>query len=102
MPRKRASPIDPAEWLRRARSNLARAKSRIPEACLEDLCFDAQQAAEKAIKAVFIHRGRAFPFTHDLAKLLTTLRRAGLRIPEYVRRAKRLTPYAVETRYPGL
>jgi len=28
-----------------------------PDVYLEDLCFDAQQAAEKAIKSVFIHRG---------------------------------------------
>jgi HEPN domain-containing protein len=101
MPRKRLSPTDPNEWLRRARSNLARAKVRIPEACLEDLCFDAQQAAEKAIKAVFVHHRLAFPFTHDLVRLLTNLRRAGLKIPKYLNRAKRLTPYAVETRYPG-
>jgi hypothetical protein len=37
---------------------------------LEDLCFDAQQAAEKAIKAVFIRRGERFPFVHDLDDLL--------------------------------
>ena len=30
-------------------------------------CFDAQQAAEKAIKAVFIHRGESFPYIHNLA-----------------------------------
>jgi HEPN domain-containing protein len=29
---------------------------------LEDLCFDAQQAAEKAIKAVFIAPGERFPY----------------------------------------
>jgi len=56
MPRKGLAPTDPNEWLRRARSNLARAKNRIAEACLEDLCFDSQQAAEKAIKAILIHR----------------------------------------------
>jgi HEPN domain-containing protein len=44
----------------------------------------------------------AFPFTHDLARLLTILRRAGGKIPKYVSQAKRLTRFAVETRYPGL
>ncbi len=48
---------DPREWINRARSNFARARSRIPEAYLEDLCFDAQQAAEKAIKAVMMMHG---------------------------------------------
>jgi Uncharacterized conserved protein related to C-terminal domain of eukaryotic chaperone, SACSIN len=37
---------------------------------LEDLCFQAQQAAEKAIKAVFIARRLPFPYIHDLADLL--------------------------------
>jgi HEPN domain-containing protein len=88
-------------WINRARSNLARAKYRIPEAYLEDLCFDAQQAAEKAVKAVLIRRTLAFPFVHDLAKLLTILERSGLKVPKYVRRAERLTAFAVEPRYPS-
>ena len=49
--RERLPPDDPREWLNRARSNLALAKNRVPDAYLEDLCFEAQQAAEKAIKA---------------------------------------------------
>jgi HEPN domain-containing protein len=102
MPRKRLSPTDPHEWLRRARSNLVRAKNQLPDVCLEDLCFDAQQAAEKAIKAVFIHHGQAFPYVHDLARLLTLLAGTGGRIPQYVRQADRLTRFAVEARYPGV
>ena len=69
---------------------------------LEDLCFDAQQAAEKAIKAVFIHRGEYFPFIHDLRQLLDLLERNGLKIPKYVRQAEHLSAFAVVTRYPGL
>ncbi len=39
------------EWLRRAKSNLAIAKmGRISDEILfEDLCFDAQQAAERVV-----------------------------------------------------
>ena len=98
----RFAPDDPREWLNRARSNLARAKASIPEAYREDLCFDAQQAAEKAIKAVLIRRGVAFPYVHDLAHLLTLLEEAGETIPASVRTAEGLTRYAVVTRYPGL
>ena len=43
---------DPREWMNRARSSLAIAKNRVPQAYLEDLCFEAQQAAEKAAEAV--------------------------------------------------
>ena len=53
-PPQRFPPDDPREWLNRARSNLAMAKNRIPDVYMEDLCFAAQQAAEKAVKAVMI------------------------------------------------
>src|SRR5207249_2709595 len=69
---------------------------------LEDLCFEAQQAAEKSIKAVFIKRGQRFPFSHDLDKLLRLLEHNGLKIAKYVNDAKELTQYAHVTRYPGL
>lgn len=87
MPPERYPPDDPREWLNRARSNLSRAKARIPEAYLEDLCFDAQQAAEKAIKALLIKRGVAFPYVHDLAHLLTLLEEAGEAVPISMRQA---------------
>ncbi|HWF62672.1 MAG TPA: HEPN domain-containing protein [Nitrospira sp.] len=56
MPPERRPPDDPIEWLNRAKSNLARATVDInlPDIYLEDLCFDAQQAAEKAIKAMLL------------------------------------------------
>ena len=44
------------DWLKRAKSNLIRAQQPKPdEVFWEDYCFDAQQAAEKAIKALLIH-----------------------------------------------
>lgn len=104
MPPEGRNPADPAEWLRRARSNLTRARdtSGVPDVLYEDLCFDAQQAAEKAIKAVLVSRQIDFPKTHALADLLTLVQRAGIDVPQRVRDAIRLTRYAVETRYPGL
>jgi HEPN domain-containing protein len=70
MARKRRPPNDPREWLNRAQSNLARAQKPLAGAYLEDFCFDAQQAAEKAVKAVFIAHGLTFPYIHDLGRLL--------------------------------
>ena len=104
MPPKQRDPTEGAEWLRRARSNLARARAgrSAPEVLYEDLCFDAQQAAEKAIKALLIDRKVAFPKTHAIMDLLTILELNGVTVPEEIRRAGLLTGYAVETRYPGL
>ncbi|MDY7079442.1 MAG: HEPN domain-containing protein [Chloroflexota bacterium] len=101
---KRFPPDDPREWLNRARSNLAKATSAFeaPQIYLEDLCFDAQQAAEKAIKAVLIHLDVRFPYVHDLAQLLALVEQTGQSVPESIRRAASLSDYAVETRYPGL
>ena len=99
---KRYPPTDPREWLNRAKSNLALAMTAPSGAFYEELCFEAQQAAEKAIKAVFVRRGAVFPFIHDLDKLLTLLAKDGVKVPKFVRQADELTPFAVMTRYPGI
>jgi HEPN domain-containing protein len=102
MPLDRRPPDDPVEWLNRAKSNLARAKADVSlsRVYVEDLCFDAQQAAEKAIKALLLARNIAFPFVHDLAQLVTVLQQSGQEVPAPVAEAARLTRFAVETRYP--
>lgn len=102
MPPERFPPDDPREWLRRADSNLAQAKSRKTGVCREDLCFQAQQAAEKALKALLLARGVRPPYTHDLATLLRLIEKSGESAPKSIARLVRLTDYAVETRYPGL
>jgi HEPN domain-containing protein len=104
MPPELRDPTDPREWLRRARSNLARAGAGLPtpEVLYEDLAFDAQQAAEKAIKAVLVGKAAAFPKTHALVELFDLAEAAGVVVPEGVREAGSLTVYAVETRYPGI
>lgn len=102
MTRKPLPPSDPREWLFRAHSNLKIARITDPEVLLEDLCFDAQQCAEKAIKAVFVYRGTPFPLIHDLDELLRRLEASGLKIPKYVRDADELSRFAVQTRYPGM
>jgi HEPN domain-containing protein len=96
-------PVNPHEWLRRARSNMARAKAdrAIPEVVLEDLCFDAQQAAEKAIKAILVAVQRSFPKTHSIGELLDLVEASGVRVPVELGDARALTEYAVAARYPG-
>ena len=101
-PPERFAPDDPREWLNRARSNLSKAANRSPGVYLEDLSFDAQQAAEKAIKAVLLARGIDFPYVHDLGLLLTLLEGHGETVPEAIRQAERLNPYATTTRYPAI
>jgi len=101
-PPERGEPDDPREWLNRARSNLikAHATKGVEGVYLEDVCFDAQQAAEKAIKAVLLSRKVDFPKVHDIAELLTLVRQAGMAVPDDIADATELTDYAVGTRYP--
>lgn len=97
----RPEPNTAPAWQARAESSLALARMLSPGIDLEDLCYQAQQAAEKALKAVFIAKGVRFPFSHNLDLLLKGLEELGLEIPETVDAASQLTRYAVETRYPG-
>lgn len=91
-------------WLQRAKSNLARAKQgrQSEDILFEDLCFDAQQAAEKALKALLLYLNLDYPRTHSIGHLLSLIERRGkIPIPQEVREAVTLTDYAVTTRYPG-
>lgn len=97
----RFPPNDPREWMNRAKSNMAQASAVQPGVYLEDLCFNAQQAAEKALKALLIHHKVRFPFTHDLERLVQLLEEVSVEIPPVVRDAIRLTDYATGTRYPS-
>lgn len=92
---------DPREWLNRAHSNLARAELWKAGVYLEDLCFDAQQAAEKAVKGLLLALGVQHPFIHDLAALFSLVDETGLDVPADVFAAATLTRYAAVTRYPG-
>ena len=67
----------------------------------EDQSYLAQQAAERALKAVHVHISESFRFTHDIEELARALDLVGIPIPDVVRDAVILTRYAVETRYPG-
>ena len=102
MPPDKAPPGTATDWLTRARGSLALAKQpRLEEVFLEDQCFLAQQAAEKAIKAVYQHKRLIFRYTHDLEELGKGLEDEGVPIPTDVKEAVILTRYAFETRYPG-
>lgn len=61
--------------------------------------FSAQQAVEKAIKAVLATQDDEFPFTHNLTLLMQLCEDAGHPVPPDLAEADRLTPYAVAIRY---
>lgn len=97
MPR---DPASPSTWLAYAQSDLAVARlPATPPILLEILCFHAQQAAEKAIKAVLIRFGVEPPKIHDIRRLTECLPDSVTR-PAVLTASAPLTDYAALTRYP--
>lgn len=95
--------VEANKLLIRAKSNLNRGKESdnldLREIVIEDLCFDLQQSVEKSLKAVLIYHNIEYPYTHSIAKLITILEKNQIKISDKVKKAVRLTPFAVETRY---
>lgn len=88
-------------WLRYAEEDLRAAEILLEQgSILRTSCFHAQQAAEKAIKAIFVFLQVDFPFTHNLNRLRDQLPE-GWPIKEDFPDLATLSDWAVEPRYPG-
>ena len=91
-----------AHWLASAASDLKAARLCQDDSGIfpEVVCFHAQQSAEKAIKAVLLNLNIDFPLTHDIQDLIEIAEINNVKLSPEVRAAEKLTPFAVETRYP--
>ena len=88
-------------WLERARSSHEISKAEMKgNIFYEDLCYQSQQAVEKALKGLLIYYGVDPEFTHNIGLLLNKLE-SFAEIPENIKTATSMTKYAVITRYPG-
>ncbi len=95
----RANPA--AEWLLDAQGDLALATVKKTRPMrYAHLCFHAQQAAKKSLKAVCLVVGMDIPRTHDLAFLMDELPDR-LVPPPSILMLPVLNKYAVQCRYPG-
>ena len=95
----RPAPGSAAGWLRRAYSDLALSSIALPQGVLySELCFHAQQAAEKSIKTVLVHHDIEFRKVHDLDYLITLLP-PQTPLPPEADDVVGLTGYAVMFRY---
>lgn len=71
-----------------------------PEKYLRAVPYHCQQAVEKAIKGYLAYKKVKFPKTHDLGELATLVIAINPELSDLLKEASRLTPYAVEFRYP--
>lgn len=99
MPR---NPLDPKEWLARAKSNLLQAKHHQPGIYFEDLLFLAQQSVEKALKAYLLKNGLQVPHTHNVTRLITEVKKHARNFPQKLETVAWLTDFSVAGRYPNL
>ena len=94
---------DAQEWLAHAEADLhyARLGQKDRDASENLIVFHAQQAIEKALKAVLVAQGVEFPKTHDLEQLVETIEEAGAAWPADMNKVMEFTPFATQGRYPG-
>jgi HEPN domain-containing protein len=73
-----------------------------PHVHLTIICFHAQQAVEKSLKAILFSRQIEFRRTHNLFNLAALLQQDGVDVPLDDERLLRLNPYAVTFRYDDM
>lgn len=88
------------DWLHQARKDLEHAKQSQQAGHHEWACFAAQQAAEKAVKALHLHLGQE-AWGHVIAKLLQELPPSVQVSSELMDRAKVLDNFYIPSRYPN-
>jgi HEPN domain-containing protein len=66
---------------------------------LDMVCFHAQQATEKSLKALLALHDVEYPWRHDLAELVELVKPLAPEIEGLERRIILLTPFAVAVRY---
>ena len=87
-------------WLLKAESDLTNARLCLAAGqALDTVCFHAQQAAEKYIKAHLLANEIEFPFIHNLEKLVELCEQRDPSFQNIRTLSQGLTPYAVELRY---
>lgn len=84
-----------------AQADLRHARYALEGRAYEWACFAAQQAAEKALKAVFEAQGRKV-WGHSATRMLPFMQEEGQTIPEpLLEAAKILDKHYIPTRYPN-
>jgi len=91
-----------AEWMRHAWSDMTIARMvENDEIAPEIIAFHAQQAVEKALKALLVQRQVEFTRTHIIGVLIVLCKESGYKIEENLQEAVTLSRFAIASRYPG-
>ncbi len=86
--------------LRKGENDLIAARAILPTGrALDTVCFHAQQAAEKALKALLAAKDLPYPWRHDLGELMNAVKDHYPAVASLEKDILTLSPYAVELRY---
>ena len=88
------------DWLRQAQHDLEHARHSLEGGDYEWACFAAQQAAEKAVKALHLRLGQE-AWGHVIAKLLQELPGAVPVSATLIEKARVLDNFYIPARYPN-
>jgi HEPN domain-containing protein len=88
------------DWLSQAAHDLQHAKHSLDDNDFDWACFAAHQAAEKAVKSLFLHlEGEGWG--HAISRLLRDLQNKLDVSPDLMKAAQRLDKHYIPTRYPN-
>jgi len=88
------------DWMRQAKRDLEHAREELRSGYYEWGCFSAQQAAEKALKALYQHL-HAEAWGHSVKKLLENLPPSHACATELIEQGAALDKFYIPTRYPN-
>lgn len=92
-------------WLEEAEEDLRAAGGNVEAGFYNWACFIAQQAAEKAVKALYMMRGEDVLRIHSITALIRGDKKRGLAgwaaLAEYMEEAQELDRHYIPARYPN-
>jgi HEPN domain-containing protein len=89
-------------WLKQAEYDIEAAKKSLEDEYHEWACFQAEQAAEKALKSVLVYYGRSAPKLHKLGVLIGLVKNVETRFRGIHIDIAELQSYTFNARYPFL
>lgn len=91
----------PQRWLLQAEADLSAARDSERSGHYEWTCFQAQQSAEKAVKALLYKEGLTSALTHSVTDLVAKAREFSAEVGAMGAAAKHLDSFYLSARYPN-
>jgi len=88
-------------WLEFSLYDLKSAQWQFKGEIYTSSCYASQQSAEKALKALVLACEKIIPKIHSLDRLISLLKKSGIKTESIEDFARELDKYYITTRYPG-